>query len=761
MTTTATPLQKVSIARFKDASEVATGDTLKPGQFKVTRTGTAAEIDSVLSLGIKLDAGTGTDVVATEGTDYQISSKNITFEKGETVKYIDITPIPNGKFQGTEKVIATLATPATDAKYSIDTIAANNSATLSINDLETAPLISIVASDSTASEASIAANAPAGTNRTGEFTFTRTGTNTEIAGQLDVSYTLATGSTAANTSDFEISVITPDGVTNPGTYSFDGANTLKVTFAAGSAQTKLLITPKADHSYEGTEQVTFKLAEKPLYKADSLNGSATVNITDEQTVKPGVAISTPFSATDSIAELGETAKIFTIKRTGTNNGVDPAAGFGTKTNDRTDDLTVKYTLDGSATNVADYKIESTNSNVTIDQKNSTITFKNGAETADIKVTAVSDNIFEKTETAKFTLVNDEKGSYSVDAAKTTTSIKILDDASGKNLFSDKFVVSTMGDASSTTNDSIGLFYADDAEGTVGNVSVDDAGYANAVLARSQEIATILAGKALDDNGKAFSAGESNRTVNLSGLAGNPEFARLYRIADGTKEQFQQDITDGKDPKNISFKALGTSNINISATDGSRSVTFDNLTLKIADSNPDITIAPEKIGTKNQAEGNEGFDLSNVTGDLVMKVQTLASAWYQDKVGFYEVKADGSLKDGTVISDTDNYIKGALAEAMTNAMGFSTTDQTTTLSGNHIYRAVLMVDEADGKGNLTGIHHDYFADKNLNEKGLDGKGVDHVHLLGDNKFGFEDIFGGSGDRDFNDIIFKADFAVKPA
>jgi hypothetical protein len=32
-------------------------------------------------------------------------------------------------------------------------------------------------------------------------------------------------------------------------------------------------------------------------------------------------------------------------------------------------------------------------------------------------------------------------------------------------------------------------------------------------------------------------------------------------------------------------------------------------------------------------------------------------------------------------------------------------------------------------------------------------TEHIRLLGDNTFGFEDMFGG-GDRDYNDLIIKA-------
>jgi hypothetical protein len=36
-------------------------------------------------------------------------------------------------------------------------------------------------------------------------------------------------------------------------------------------------------------------------------------------------------------------------------------------------------------------------------------------------------------------------------------------------------------------------------------------------------------------------------------------------------------------------------------------------------------------------------------------------------------------------------------------------------------------------------------------------TDHIRLLGDNTFGFEDLAGG-GDKDFNDVIVKATFTV---
>ena len=46
---------------------------------------------------------------------------------------------------------------------------------------------------------------------------------------------------------------------------------------------------------------------------------------------------------------------------------------------------------------------------------------------------------------------------------------------------------------------------------------------------------------------------------------------------------------------------------------------------------------------------------------------------------------------------------------------------------------------------------------FNYVGANPDKVDHVRLLGNNTFGFEDLFGG-GDRDYNDIIVQAKLTV---
>jgi hypothetical protein len=65
----------------------------------------------------------------------------------------------------------------------------------------------------------------------------------------------------------------------------------------------------------------------------------------------------------------------------------------------------------------------------------------------------------------------------------------------------------------------------------------------------------------------------------------------------------------------------------------------------------------------------------------------------------------------------------------------------------LYAPVLIADAGTANADFSNVYTAYSqgnADK-----------ADHIRLLADNTFGFEDLVGG-GDRDFNDVIVKATF-----
>ena len=99
------------------ATETNTGQTANPGQFTLTRTGNTA---AALTLKYTL-SGT-----ATNGTDYSKLDGRVTFAPGSATALVNVKPIDDTVFEGTESVIINLATNNTYV------LGANTNATITI-----------------------------------------------------------------------------------------------------------------------------------------------------------------------------------------------------------------------------------------------------------------------------------------------------------------------------------------------------------------------------------------------------------------------------------------------------------------------------------------------------------------------------------------------------------------------------------------------------------------------------------------------------
>jgi hypothetical protein len=217
-----------------NAAEVNTGQTANPGRFTFTRTGNLTN-----SLTVNYSIG-GT---ATKGTDYNNLTGAVTFAANSSTANIDINPINDTVFEGSESVVLTLAN---SANYTIGT---NNRATVTIADNDL-PVVTIAATDAAAAEV-VTGQTP----NPGRFTFTRTGS---LTNSLTVNYTIA-------------------GTATKGT---DYSNlTGTVTFAAGSATALVDVSVVDDTVFEGNESVVLTLANSANYTVGT-NNTATVNIAD-------------------------------------------------------------------------------------------------------------------------------------------------------------------------------------------------------------------------------------------------------------------------------------------------------------------------------------------------------------------------------------------------------------------------------------------------------------------------------------------------
>jgi hypothetical protein len=229
------PVLPVVTLNASDPTASETGPAT--GTFTVTRTGATTDALTVLyTVG-------GT---ATNGDDYTTLTGSVQIAIGQTSATITVTPITDSDTDGDQTVILTLA-PSAD--YAIGT---PGSGTVTIAD--SLPLVSILATDATATEAS---------TTTGAFTITRTGSTGS-----DLTVYVTVGGTATITTDYTTS---PD--VSGGT----------VTISSGQASRVVTVTPVNDTDFEGSQTVILTLASDAAY---SLLGNTTATVTIEDNDAP-------------------------------------------------------------------------------------------------------------------------------------------------------------------------------------------------------------------------------------------------------------------------------------------------------------------------------------------------------------------------------------------------------------------------------------------------------------------------------------------
>ena len=213
------PLQVVTV----DAADAAAYETgpagVDTGAFRLTRTGTAAQLATPLSveftLGGSADAG-----------DYAPVTLTAEFLAGATSADVVVTPVADGVVEPAETVELTLAAAA---GYQLDAVFA---ATLTIAD-EPPPVVTLSVPDPNAGEIA----------NQGWFLLRRTGSTT-----LPLTVTVEYGGTATFGVDYKVS-----------------PNSLQVTIPAGSPTLTVWVTPQDDGIPEPMETITLTVVAGPGY----------------------------------------------------------------------------------------------------------------------------------------------------------------------------------------------------------------------------------------------------------------------------------------------------------------------------------------------------------------------------------------------------------------------------------------------------------------------------------------------------------------
>ncbi len=163
----------------------------------------------------------------------------------------------------------------------------------------------------------------------------------------------------------------------------------------------------------------------------------------------------------------------------------------------------------------------------------------------------------------------------------------------------------------------------------------------------------------------------------------------------------------------------------------------------------------RTATTNLLVGDaNSIDLSEQTGPVNVGFSVFREASFNNTVGLYTTdSADGSITDpitSAVLKPGDaGYKEAAIARKLdvqlTGTNG-KLTQFTSTFDAGSFLGLYLVADGTDAAS----------GDVYFSHAGANSNGADHVKLLGNNTFGFEDMVG-LGDADFNDVVVKFEVA----
>lgn len=315
---------------------------------------------------------------------------------------------------------------------------------------------------------------------------------------------------------------------------------------------------------------------------------------------------------------------------------------------------------------------------------------------------------------------------------------------------------TLNGVNSTGVNEIGVFAVDDAQNRIGNLAPGQNGYVQAALGRGNVIFS-----AINNNPNGYNPAQLSRVV--SGLNVGSRLA-FYLVQNSTTDAvlagqntpvfFGIGTTGAAQVANS-----GTNRYQVSFRDQQNNSVFNNLVVTVEN-----TTNSETLGTRTQGQQQrELIDLRGLTGQQVRADITVnREALFNNVVGFYRVaNAQGGIDtDGNGTVDINpgqaGYAQAAVRARVSGldltVANQSTANSTVNLAGGAIY-APFIISNGTVEQALNGQTDRIF----FSYLGANSDRVDHIRLLGDNTFGFEDIVGG-GDRDYNDMIVRANLTI---
>ncbi|MDB9356019.1 Ig-like domain-containing protein [Nodularia spumigena CS-586/05] len=525
------------------------------------------------------------------------------------------------------------------------------------------------------------------------------------------------------------------------------SDTQAYQFRLTRANTNITIPVIDDIVEEADITYTYQLLPDEAYTIDSEAASA--NITYVDGVPGGVGPVVSISTEQTTIQEGDILTLnFSV------DGEIPPEGL------------ILYVLSPTSDPLGDIQILNTQGLADLPETDST---GNGffvtltQSTASLALQVLDDDSNQELETLIFNLVNGEQYEVNSDAdgvtftlENTNPSLEQISDTvfqiQGSN--QPKLQISLLERNSDQVNE-LGVFVVDDDQGTINGIAPNSPGYAEAALDRAKVIFSIIADSPNGFNQTnlgsliEFNSGDKlgfflvkNSTIDAVLSGSTPESAVIFG-----------------QPSSYKVETSNDGSYKISWDDANGVVDFKDLVIQASASNISLP-----LGADWQANPQgELIDLQDITGQVRAEFILNREAAFDNLIGFYEVAdVNGGIDfngDGTIDFRPGDagYTKAAIEKRIVgldmtvNNQGTATF--TTYLNGGSIYAPFII---ANGKpdaildNNSNNDPAVYFAFLGANP----GK-IDHIRLLGNNVWGFEDLPLG-GDMDYNDVVIRANF-----
>ncbi|MEO0969390.1 MAG: DUF4114 domain-containing protein, partial [Cyanobacteria bacterium J06639_18] len=300
---------------------------------------------------------------------------------------------------------------------------------------------------------------------------------------------------------------------------------------------------------------------------------------------------------------------------------------------------------------------------------------------------------------------------------------------------------------------VGIFKVDDAAGTINGIAPGQPGYVEAALSSGKVIFS-----ALSQNSQLF--GQSpTRIIDSFSSSDNLGFflvqnstADAVLAGDNATVIFGTASANGDQFQNLNAAqiASGQFTLNWEDTTGGGDQDFNDLSLSVETTAEDAPLGSALQGSQNREliDITETNSAVTSTQKVIATMEVFGDSDFNNIAGLYRITDETGAVIDSVTGQTFNPGDQGYAEAaMRQSMGqFSEDDNgaTITLDGDALYAPYLLAN-----GSTDNIYFAFL--------GANSDGADHIRLLGDNTFGFEDLRGG-GDESFDDLVVKMNLTI---